>query len=440
MNVANKKIADVCIVGLGYVGLTLASAFANAGLRVVGLERDPIVVSKINSGKAPFHEVGLDEVLLRAVNTDALRAFGNVDELPLAEAYVVTVGTPIRSGRLFLNDLDNALETISEVMPENALVVLRSTVRVGTTRGLAGKILEESGKHFTLAMAPERTIEGKALSELTSLPQIIGGIDKESLESATKLFSSLGVEIVQVSSVEAAELAKLASNTYRDVQFAFANELAYFSDSSGVDVYEVVRACNHGYARTNVSLPGPVAGPCLEKDAYILDESAKFFGSQVPLSLQGRKTNERILGHISDFFGNYVSESQTKIGILGLAFKGRPETSDTRGSLAASFASEFRKVFSDCTILGWDPVVGEEESGKMGIEFRELNDVVDSCGLILIQTNHLYFSSLEFVSILNEACGENAIVVDLWNQISDQENLRPDIQVFSFGRMSIGAS
>jgi nucleotide sugar dehydrogenase len=440
MKLSNEEIADVCIVGLGYVGLTLASAFANAGLTVVGLERDLAIVTTINSGKAPFHEVGLDEVLERAVGAGALRAFGNVDGLPRASAYVITVGTPIRSGKLVMNDLDNALDTISKIMPENALVVLRTTVRVGTTRSLAKKILEGSGKQFSLAMAPERTIEGKALAELVSLPQIIGGIDHKSLESASKLFLSLGVEIVEVSSVEAAELAKLASNTYRDVQFAFANELAYFSDSSGVDFYEVVRACNYGYARTNLSLPGPVAGPCLEKDAYILDESAKFFGCEVPLSIQGRKTNERILGHISDFFGSQITESQTNIGILGLAFKGRPETSDTRGSLAASFASEFRRVIPGCTILGWDPVVSEEESGKIGIKFLQLKDVFNTCGLLLIQTNHPFFSSSDFLSILNRTSLKNTIVVDLWNQISEQDSVRPDIKVFSFGRMSIGVN
>src|SRR5699024_11583227 len=135
-----------------------------------------------------------------------------------------------------------------------------------------------------LAMAPERTVEGMAMAELTTLPQIIGGRDEASLAAASDLFGTLGVEIVPVASPKEAEFAKLVSNTWRDLQFAFANELAYVADLAGVDVYRVIEAAGHNYDRLNLALPGPVAGPCLDKDDYILAAPAAHSSACAPLS------------------------------------------------------------------------------------------------------------------------------------------------------------
>jgi UDP-N-acetyl-D-mannosaminuronic acid dehydrogenase len=432
--------ADVCIIGLGYVGLTLATAFAVAGLRVIGVERNSEVVELIAEGKAQFHEEGLDEALREVVADGRLSALDSASAAPAAKAYIITVGTPLRDGSIHLEDIEDALRKVSEWMPDGALVVLRSTVRVGTTSGLAAATLSESGRPFALAMAPERTIEGKALAELTSLPQIIGGIDANSSALAAELFSRLGVEIVHVSSPAAAELAKLSSNTYRDLQFAFANELAYFADTAGVDVYDVVRACNYGYDRMNLALPGPVAGPCLEKDAYILSDSATQLGIEVPLSMQGRKTNERIVAHVQTMVGGMLDSSPAVVGILGLAFKGRPATSDVRGSLAADFARSFASAWPGARMIGWDPLVSVRDSESMGVDFEELSDVLSSAEFVLVQTNHRFFSSQEFVDAIATHARPGAMIVDLWNQLDGVEDVRTDIRVVTLGRMTAGVS
>ena len=358
---------DVCIVGLGYVGLTLATALAMSGLRVIGVERNDDVVDTVRAGETPFHENGLDAAVAKVVADGRLSAVQSANAAPRARSYVITVGTPLRNGEVQHSDIEAALRSVGEWMPDGALTVLRSTVRVGTTTKVARPILEETGKNFTLAMAPERTIEGKALAELTSLPQIVGGIDRPSVIAASELFGTLGVEIVEVDTVEAAETAKLASNTYRDVQFAFANELAYFADVVGVDIYEVIRACNHGYDRMNLALPGPVAGPCLEKDAYILNDSAIAYGTSVDLSMQARRTNEAIVPHVVNIMRSRALTPVTSVGILGLAFKGRPETSDTRGSLASDFARQIRAEWASADICGWDPLVSAHDAEVMAI-------------------------------------------------------------------------
>jgi UDP-N-acetyl-D-mannosaminuronic acid dehydrogenase len=432
--------ADVCIVGLGYVGLTLATAFAEAGLVVAGVERNSDVVALIAAGKSPFHETGLDEALAAVVASGRLTALPSQTATPRARAYIITVGTPLRDGAVQLSDLEDALTKVGQWMPDDALVVLRSTVLVGTTSGLAAGLLAQTGKPFSLAMAPERTIEGRALAELTSLPQIIGGYDSRSASVAAALFARLGVEIVHVDTPEAAELAKLSSNTYRDLTFAFANELAYFADSAGVDVYEVIRACNYGYDRMNLALPGPVAGPCLEKDAYILSDSAERFGTSVPLSMQGRQTNERIVEHVQSMIGTLLSDHPAEVGILGLAFKGRPETSDVRGSLALNFAASFVAEWPDVLVRGWDPLVSIRDSASMGITFDELARVISGSSVLLVQTNHRYFSSDEFTELLVESAQHGALIVDLWNQVDGLNERRPDIRIAALGRMTrVGA-
>ncbi len=428
--------ADVCIVGLGYVGLTLATAFAVAGLNVVGVERNPEIARQIASGVSPFHEYGLDEALQAVVENGALTALPSGSAFPRAKSYVITVGTPVRDGAIQLGDLEAALHEVAGGMPDNALVVLRSTVRVGTTEGLAASVLSQTGKSFRLAMAPERTVEGRALAELSSLPQIVGGIDKASAEACGSLFARLGVEIVQVATPSAAELAKLSSNTYRDLTFAFANELAYFADAAGVDVYEVVHACNYGYERMNLALPGPVAGPCLEKDAYILADSARQLGIDVPLAMQGRRTNEHIVAHVESMVKD-LSDTPAAVGILGLAFKGRPATSDVRGSLAGDFAASFASVWPQAPMLGWDPLVSVLDSESMGIAFVELEELLERADTILIQTNHRFFSSPEFQTLIETKARRGALFVDLWNQLTNIET-RPDIRVFALGRMQIG--
>lgn len=426
--------ADVCVVGLGYVGLTLATAFALAGLNVVGVERNNDVVALISSGSSPFHEDGLDEAIGQVTADGRLTAFGTDAPLPAAHAYVITVGTPVRDGEVSLSDLESALSRVAEGMPDGSLIVLRSTVLVGTTGGTALPILSKSGKQFRLAMAPERTIEGRALAELRSLPQIVGGVDEESTDVASHLFARLGVEIVRVGSAEAAELAKLASNTYRDLQFAFANELAYLADTMDVDVFDVIRSCNYGYERMNLALPGPVAGPCLEKDAYILADSARRYGTEAALSMTGRRTNEALVEHVARLVGWRLAAAPKRVAILGIAFKGRPATSDVRGSMAEDFAADFRERWPSVEVVGWDPLVTPRDAEAIGVTMLDEADAVATSPIVLLQTNHPHFSSQEFGQTLIDGLAPGAIVVDLWNQLSPDVSSRDDVTVLTLGR------
>lgn len=433
MNDTVEERFDVCVVGLGYVGLTLATAFAATGMRVAGTERRGEILAALGRGEATFYEAGLSEALREVVAEGRLTAIAADSPLPRASSYVITVGTPLEDGRVQQEDLARALESVAAGMPAGALVVLRSTVRLGSTSDLAAATLAASGKEFLLAMAPERTVEGKAMAELTTLPQIIGGRDEASLAAASDLFGTLGVEIVPVASPKEAEFAKLVSNTWRDLQFAFANELAYVADLAGVDVYRVIEAAGHNYDRLNLALPGPVAGPCLEKDAYILADSAAHYGASAPLSRTARAVNEHIVGHIGDLAARLRPSPPGRVAILGLAFKGRPATSDVRGSLAGAFAKEFSRRWPAAEVLGWDPVVAEAEAATLPLTPATLAQAARA-EVVLLQTNHPDFSSRALQETLLAHLPAGALVVDLWNQTGPLAEARPDLQVEVFGR------
>jgi UDP-N-acetyl-D-mannosaminuronic acid dehydrogenase len=270
---------DVGVVGLGYVGLTLATALADVGLRVVGIEKRQDVVDAVTAGRPSFQEVGLDRVLSAVVESGRLEAFTEFQPEQSCATYIITVGTPLDgNGRARLDMIESATRQVADSMPDGSLVILRSTVKIGTTRNIVAPILQASGKKFEIAMCPERTLEGNALAELRQLPQIVGADTAETRDRAGRLFSHLTNQVLGVSSLETAEIVKLADNTYRDVWFGFANEVARLCDAVGVSANEVISTGKLGYPRTNIAQPGLVGGPCLEKDPHILRQSARDYG------------------------------------------------------------------------------------------------------------------------------------------------------------------
>src|ERR1051325_6558978 len=196
---------DIGVVGLGYVGLTLATALADAGLKVLGLEKRAEIADLIRSGKPHFQENGLEEIMRGVIADGRLEVRREFEPGDCCGIYIITVGTPLgEDGRARLDMIENAARQVAASMPDGALVALRSTVKIGTSRNVVAPILAASGKSFRIAMCPERTIEGKAMEELRHLPQIIGADDAETREQAMRLFARLTATVLPVSSLETA--------------------------------------------------------------------------------------------------------------------------------------------------------------------------------------------------------------------------------------------
>ena len=407
----------ICIVGLGYVGLTLAVAMAEAGFQVSGVERNAAVAAIIRSGRAHFSEEGLDAPLAKAVNEGRLKV---LDDLPTglgADAYIVTVGTPVNERhKVRIAPLQNALGEVARALKGGEIVMLRSTVGVGASRKVVMPILNATKVAYDLAFCPERTIEGKALQELTSLPQVIGGKDDASAQRAAKIFERLTPDTYVVSSLEGAEMVKLINNTYRDLTFAFANEMAAAAEAAGISALEVLGAANHKYPRGGIPLPGPVGGPCLEKDPWILAEAFEAYGFVPEISLAGRRFNEtlpeRTVQRLAALHGD--QSGVRKIAVLGLAFKGSPATSDLRGSLAIPLVEQLRKAFLNAQVVGYDPLVDRREAASSDIvTVLTLSEAVEDADMVVIQTNHSEFRRLDLATAFS-GMKADGIVYDLW--------------------------
>ena len=432
---------DVGIVGLGYVGLTLATVLAEAGNTVIGVEKRPDLVDLTNQGIPHFTETGLPDALSGVTRFKKLVAAERFDNSFSCDTYIITVGTPLSpDGVARLDMIEGAARDIAENMRDGALVILRSTVKIGTTRDVVAPILAASGKKFDIAMCPERTLEGKALQELRELPQIVGADDPAVADRAAAVFRRLTSSIVLVSDIETAEIIKLIGNTFRDVQFAFANEVARVCDAFGVSAHEVIAAGKLGYNRTNIPLPGLVGGPCLEKDPHILMESARTRGISLEMTAAGRLVNERQPEETVRFIRSEIDrrdlETPLKINILGVAFKGLPETSDLRGSMSIKVLDALKKAHPNADIGLYDPVTSPEVlEAEFPDEriFNRFGDAVSGASVVVIANNHPSLGTISPRTI-SEFINPNGFVFDYWNHFSHLPASELGDSYFAVGR------
>lgn len=413
------------VVGLGYVGLTFATVLAEVGFKVLGVEKRQDVVDKTNSGKPHFAETGLGEALTRVVRSGAFVARQKLDPSNPCHIYVITVGTPLSAdGVARLDMIEAASREVAENMSDGALVILRSTVKIGTARDVVAPILRASGKRFDIAMCPERTLEGKALQELRELPQIVGADSQEVRDRAAAVFRQLTNSIVQVSSLEAAEIVKLVDNTYRDLQFAFANEVARVCEAFSVNAHEVIASGKLGYKRTNVPLPGLVGGPCLEKDPHILAQSARSRGIDLEITRAGRMVNERQPIETVEFIVTQMAKrsmgSGARVAILGMAFKGVPATDDLRGSMSLRVLQALRRARPDVDVVAYDPVISASELSTQVSDVSaadSLQEAITGASVVIIANNHPALGEQPPMA-MEERMATGGFIYDYWNHFS----------------------
>jgi UDP-N-acetyl-D-mannosaminuronic acid dehydrogenase len=432
---------SVCMIGMGYVGLTLAVAMAEVGFRVHGVEISADTVTAIRTGRAPFKESGLDQRLAQQVSAGMITASQEWPAPGVCSVYIVTVGTPLADGKKVTN-LDSiraVTRRLAQNIRPNSMVILRSTVRVGVSRTIVKPALDETGVPYDLAFCPERTLEGRALQELRTLPQIVGGVNHASSVRAAQIFNYLTPTTIRVSDLETAEMIKLINNTQRDLMFAFANEVAEICDAIGVSAPEVIEAGNMGYPRGGMPLPGPVGGPCLEKDPYILAEGMTDLDADVRLSLLGRQVNEALPHRAARLLAEEVSsripkDKVAKGVVMGLAFKGRPETSDLRGTLAIPLIAELRALYPKARLCAFDPAVSMEDARSLGIEpCATAEEAFRDAAFVIYQNNNAAFSRLN-LGALSRLMQQDGVIYDMWNQYLDERSqLRPDIAYFGLG-------
>lgn len=414
----------ICVLGLGYVGLTLAVSLANAGYKVHGLEVRDEVLKSLEKGEPTFFEEGLESEIRSALKKENFTFSKTLNRLPFKPTvYIITVGTPLGADeQIRLDMIENATREIAATMADGDLVILRSTVRLGTARNIIAPILNATGFSYQIAVCPERTLEGSALKELHYLPQIIGADDLETRERCAVLFGRLTPTTIKASTLETAELIKLVDNTYRDVIFSFGNEVARICDAVGINAYEVINGGKLGYPRTNVALPGLVGGPCLEKDPHILNQSAKLYGLDgLDVTVAARKVNERqpkeTVNFIAQAFKNKYGRNPKSICVAGLTFKGYPETDDLRGSMALDILAELKSMYPDAQFSGFDPQLNQNIIQGLGLHYQPtLAAAAQSNELIVITNNHPVFKKTAWTQLFDQ--NADLLVYDYWNSFN----------------------
>jgi len=422
-----ESVKKVVLFGMGYVGLTLAVSLANRGYQVLGIDIDCKLIKQLNDGLPHVHEPGLADMLRLNLKQNKINFSESIEEEKF-QVYIVAVGTPLDlEGKPSLNALNEVLRTISRALKKGDQVMLRSTVPVGTTREIVVPFLEDNsglkaGKDFFVTFAPERTIEGNAMYELKSLPQVLGGFSGECMKHSAEFWSTLTSSIVRMTSLEASELVKLANNTFRDISFAFSNELALLADRYNVDAFDLIQGANEGYSRNPIPHPSPgVGGYCLTKDPVLFSSTSKGVRNDAVLGLSSRKINEKAalypyvqLKRFSERLS--LSLSEMTVMIIGVAFKGEPETADLRGSVAVDLLHVLEKKVK--LVMAWDAVVDNDVLKSVGFNITgNLEESIGYCDAVLILNNH--HKNIHSELLMESKKGR--LIFDGWKQLDVDE-------------------
>jgi UDP-N-acetyl-D-mannosaminuronic acid dehydrogenase len=407
---------DVSVVGLGRVGLPLALSFADRGLKVLGVDKDPGILGPLGSGRMPFEEPGVQGVLDRVRSAQRFTLAQAAAEAARAENIVLTLGTPSFSHiESDLSQIRSAVDDLLPLLRAGHTVILRSTVAPGTTDFVSGYIEKHSGlrvgQDVFVAHAPERIAAGRFLEEIATLPCIVAGVGDESTERTAQLFSTLGAPIERTTPVQA-ELAKIWTNILRYAMFALPNLLMMDCERYGANVFEVIDMINHDYPRGGMKLPGLTGGTCLRKDFAFSEERSNAPGMLLAVS----RVNEAVpLFLVEGAKRRLGGLANRKIGVLGLTFK--RNTDDERDSLAPKLIRLLERELADVAVC--DPhAVSPTQS---------LSEAVQGAEAIIVTTNHAEFERPEVMAEILASAAESCLLVDPWNVLGTG-------QVFVFAR------
>lgn len=398
---------DVCVVGTGRVGLPLGLSFIEAGVAAVGHDIDPDLRQTVNDGVMPFNEPGYDELI-------ASRKFRVESDPSVASecsAIVVTVGTPLHNHvETDLSQIDRVLEALAPHLRSGQLLCLRSTVAPGSTEFVRRWIERYTdfvvGEDVFLAFAPERLAEGKAHSEVRTLPQIIGAEDPESRARAQLLFERLTLEILHTDFITA-ELVKLFNNISRYVHFAVANNFAMIADSFGANVYEVRHLANYNYPRSFIAAPGFTAGTCLRKDFGMVNE----WNPYPDMFLAAWKLNEFMPNFLVENLGRRVTLHAKTVAVLGLTFKAN--TDDLRDSLVPKlWRYVHRQMPGEIRVSDHHVADPVPEPGIGSPRNWPAEEAVRGADVVFVATNHDGYAEL-LRTVSAEA--PDTWIVDIWN-------------------------
>lgn len=416
---------SICVVGLGYIGLPTAVTFANHGVKVHGVDLNPAAVKSIQEKKLHIEETGLQELLNKAVDEGYLTASTTPQQ---ADVFIIAVPSPINPDNTA--NLEYVREATASIVPyvkEGDLVILESTVPPKTVENIMLPELVKSGlaigDQLYVAHSPERVIPGRIFEELINNDRIVGGINRKSAELTKELYETFVKGNIHLTDATTAELVKVMENTYRDVNIAFANELAKMAETLDVNIWEAIKFANY-HPRVNIHFPGPgVGGHCIAVDPWFLVELC---GEQAQIIHLSRNTNDSMPSYTAQKTQAILNKNGiagATVGVFGLAFKGNVD--DMRESPSTIVIDELQKL--GLNVVSYDPHIKEN---KHATQTQSYEEVVAGADILLFLTDHNEFKELDPQTVTSKNKivfdTKNCLNRDTWEQAGFQFHLLGD--------------
>ena len=415
----------IVVIGMGYVGIPAAALFADVdGIHVIGVQRrskrSGWKIDHLNQGKCPIggDEPGLAELIARVVKKGKFSVKDDFAVCRDADAILIDVQTPVESDhKPRFESLRDVCQIIGPHLKNGVLVVIESTVAPGTTENIAKPILEESsgktaGREFFLAFSYERVMVGRLLHNIVNLPRIIGGLDEKSTDLALELYGKIVKAELHPTNALTAEIAKVVENTYRDVNIAFANEVALICESLGADVYEVRKLVNTlpndpsnpaANPYRNMHFPGAgVGGHCLPKDPWLLKYGQDNFGAKEfkpEIIIHCRMLNDFMPQHMYELLQGGLSAAGVSIKganicILGIAFL--ENSDDTRNTPTVPLYDLLKE--QNASVIIHDPYVKSYDDANVNLT-DDLQEAVKDKDAVIIMTAHKQYYDLDLAEL-----------------------------------------
>lgn len=376
----------VNVIGLGYIGLPTALMMGAHGVEIVGTDCNKELVDTLNAGKTTFKEDGLDELFDKAVKAGI--KFSN--EYQVTDTYIVSVPTPYdeKSKKVDAKYVEAAVESVLEVCNMGAIIVVESTISPGTIDKHVRPLVEKKGfvigKDINLVHAPERIIPGNMVYELIHNNRTIGADNQIIGEKIKELYSSFCQGEITVTDIRTAEMTKVVENTFRDINIAYANELAKICRSDGMDVYEIIRIANK-HPRVNILSPGPgVGGHCISVDPWFLVGD---YSGLANIILAARKINDSMPNFVLERIHNIMQENEmtdiSKVGLYGLTYK--ENVDDMRESPTLQMLESMEKHLCGHLVKVYDPFI---EKDVVPNQMHDLDEFLNAVDLVVLLVGH----------------------------------------------------
>jgi UDP-N-acetyl-D-mannosaminuronic acid dehydrogenase len=373
------------VIGLGYIGLPTALMFAKSGIEVIGTDYNKNLVESLSKGQLTFEEKGLEELFKKAVSN----GIKFTTEYQKTDTYIIAVPTPYinSSKKLDPKYVISAVNTVLDVCEKGAILIIESTISPGSIDRYVRPEIEKRGfvlgEDVHLVHAPERIIPGNMIYELEHNSRTVGADEQEIGEKVKELYSNFCKAEIVVTDIRSAEMSKVVENTYRDINIAFANELAKICRTDNLDVYEIIRIANK-HPRVNILQPGPgVGGHCISVDPWFLVGD---YPDLTNLILTARKINDsmptHVLGRIRDIMREHNIKDISKIGLYGLAYK--ENVDDTRESPTLQLLERMDEHLA-FGVKVYDPFI---KTRMVDHQFMNFEDFLNEIEILVIMTAH----------------------------------------------------